>query len=292
MDSIQRISNRLSNRNLLFLLAAWWLAMLVAYSMITLGVNHSREQLRKSGAEIANAYSSRVSLPLLERNSQSIHSLLTDAANQANVVYASVVDHRNEVVAFTGTGHLMPDMTGAARSEGKVAMREGGFASHAKTLNFASDITYAGTKIGEIFIGLSTPKSFQSRKKFVVLAVSSCLLLLILIAFLRYPAIKARLVRYFDLKHSGAKGTFSARKSQIVCPLCGSQQSLSDSLFQPANLDKFLKTAVSKQGRPQADALDISQSEMRTAAKNDVSPSMRRKIVLRCNEIIKKLDIG
>ena len=225
MDLIQRLGKRLSDRNLILILVFWWLAMLIVYSIITLRVNHLKTQLRKSGVEITNTFSSRVSLPLLEKNSQSIHNLLTDAANQANVVYASVVDHRNKVVAFTGTGHLMPDMTDATRSVEKVSIWEGGFASHAKILNFASDIIYAGTKIGEIFIGLSTPQSFQTRKQFTIVAVCSSILLLVLIAFLRYGLIKTWFVRYFDSAHSNAEKMSNAKKALVICPLCGSQKS-------------------------------------------------------------------
>lgn len=289
MDLIQRFGNRLSDRNLILLVAIWWLAMLIVYSIITLRVNHLKAQLRKSGVEITNAFSSRVSLPLLERNSQSIHNLLTDAANQAHVVYASVVDHRNKVVAFTGTGHLMPDMTDTARSVEKVSMWEGGFASHARILNFASEITYAGTKIGEIFIGLSTPKSFQTRKQFIILAVCSCLLLFLLIAFLRYPSIKTWLVRYFDLRHSTAENMSSAKKNLVICPLCGSHKSLSEKLFKPSNLNKFLKIGISKQGPHDADTIDRQKINLHEVSKTKDFSSIRLQIILRCTEIINKL---
>jgi len=291
MDAIQRFGNRLSDRYLILLLAIWWLVMLIAYSIISLSANQLKTQLRKSGVEITKAFSSRVSLPLLERNSQSIHNLLTDAANQTDVVYASVVDHRNKVVAFTGTGHLMPDMTDAARSVEKVSMWEGGFASHARILNFVSDITYAGTKIGEIFIGLSTPKSFQARKQFSIIAICSSLLLLFLIAFLRYPSIKTWLVRYFDLKHSSTESISSAKKTLVICPLCGSQKSLSAKLFKPSNLDKFLKTGITKQGPHNAGTVDSQKIDLHELAKTKDFASIRRQIILRCTAIINKLTI-
>lgn len=289
MDSIQRLGKRLSDRNLILLAVFWWLAMLIAYSVITLRVNQLNAQLRKSGVEITNAFSSRVSLPLLERNAQLIHSVLTDAAKQANVVYASVVDHRNKIVAFTGTGHLMPNMTDAARSEATVSMWEGGFASHAKILNFASDIIYAGTKIGEIFIGLSTPRSFQIRKQFIVLAVCSSLLLLFLIALLRRQPIKTRLIRYFDATHSNAENISSAKENLIVCPLCGSQKSLSNRLFKRSNLDQFLKIGMSRQAARDANPIDLQKIDSNEQSKTKDFSTIRRQIILRCTEIINKL---
>jgi hypothetical protein len=288
MDSIQRLGKYLSHRNLILVLVFWWLAMLIAYSIITLRVNHLKNQLRQSGIEITNAFSSRVSLPLLEKNSQSIHNLLTDAVNQANVVYASVVDHRNKVVAFTGTGHLMPDLTDAARSVEKVSMWEGGFASHAKILNFASDIVYAGTKIGEIFIGLSTPESFQTRKQFTLIAVCSSLLLLFLVALLRYRSIKTWIVGYFGLEHSNPANISKTKKSLVICPLCGSQKSLSAKPFRPSNLDKFLKTGISKRESHHVNPISPQHDVHELETTKDFS-SIRRQIILRCTEIIGKL---
>jgi hypothetical protein len=291
MNAILQLGKRLSDRNLFLLIICWVLALLIAYSIITLRVNHIKAQLRKSGVEITHNFSSRVSLPLLEKNSQLIHNLLTDAANQANVVYASVVDHRNKVVAFTGTGHLMPDMTDAARSVEKVSMWEGGFASHARILNFASDIIYAGTKIGEIFIGLSTPKALHIRRQFTFVAIGSSLLLLFCIALLRYPSIKTRLGRYFDLKHSGTEDISSSKRTLVICPLCGTQKLLSTRLFKPSNLDKFLKNGILKLGSHHAQTLDATKIDLQELAKKKDFSSIRRQIILRCTEIIKKLAI-
>jgi hypothetical protein len=271
MDSTQRFGNRLSDRYLILLLAIWWLGMLIVYSIISLRTNHLKTQLRKAGVEITKTFSGRVSLPFLERNSQSIHNLLTDAANQADVVYASVVDHRNKVVAFTGTGHLMPDMTDSVRSVQKVSMWEGGFASHARIFNFASDINYAGTKIGEILIGLATPGLIQARKQFMIVAVSSCLLLLFLVAYLRHRPIQTSLVRYLYLKQLNAENISGAKQTLVICPLCGSQKSLSDKLFKSSNLDKFLKADISKKGPDDADTLDRQKIDSHELAKKGIS---------------------
>ena len=112
MESIRRLSDRLNWRYVFVGVVAWWLVMLIVYSILSLRVNHLKNRLTKTGTELAN----RVSLPLLEKDSSSIHSLLTEAAGKPGVFYASVVDHRKKVVSFTGTGHLMPDMTPNARS--------------------------------------------------------------------------------------------------------------------------------------------------------------------------------
>ncbi len=291
MNSIQRFGNRLNTRYLILGLVIWWLAMLIVYSIFTLRVNHLKGKLRQSGVKITNEFSSLVSLPLLERNSLSISKLLTDAASRADVIYASVVDHRNKVVAFTGTGHLMPDMTEAARSVDKVSMWEGGFASHAKILNFVSDVTYAGTKIGEIFIGLSTPETFQTRKQFIFIAISSCLILLFLVAVFRYQTIKAFVVKYLNFNRSNAAMDPTTNSSLISCPLCGTQQTLSRKLFKQSSLDKFLTTGDSKLELNPGDIADSKRIDSQELQKKEDLSSIRRQIILRCTEIINKLAV-
>ena len=291
MNSIQRFGNRLNNRYLILGLAVWWLAMLIVYSVITLRINHRKGTLRESGVEITNEFSKLVSLPLLEKNSQSIHRLLTDAANKTDVIYASVVDHRNKVVAFTGTGHLMPDMTEGASSVEKVSMLEGGFASHARILTFVSEVTYAGTKIGEIFIGLATPESFQTQKQFAIIAVSSSLILLFLIIILRYQSIRAFLAKYLNLNHSNTEMASMANRSGITCPLCGTQNAPSDTFFSQSNIDKFLVIGDSKHGVNDGDIADASKNNPHKPAKTEDFSWIRRQIILRCTEIIKKLTV-
>lgn len=291
MNSIQRFGNRLNTRYLILGLVIWWLAMLIAYSIFTLRVNHLKGKLRQSGVKITNEFSSLVSLPLLERNSLSISKLLTDAASRADVIYASVVDHRNKVVAFTGTGHLMPDKTEAARSVDKVSMWEGGFASHARILNFVSDVTYAGTKIGEIFIGLSTPETFQTRKQFIFIAISSCLILLFLVAVFRYQTIKAFMMKYLNFNRSNVAMNTTLNSSLISCPLCGTQQPLSRKLFKQSSIDKFLTTGDSKLESNLGDTADSKRVDSQELQKKEDLSWIRRQIILRCTEIIKKLAV-
>ena len=291
MNSIQRFGNQLNTRYLIFGLAAWWLAMLIVYSVIALRINHRKGELRESGVEITNEFSELVSLPLLERNSQSIHKLLTDAANKTDVIYASVVDHRNKVVAFTGTGHLMPDMTEGASSIEKVSIWEGGFASHARILNFVSEVTYSGTKIGEIFIGLSTPKSFQAQKQFAIIAILSSLILLLLAIIFRYQSIRAFLGKYSKLDHSDTELDSITKRSGITCPLCGTQNASSDTLFSQSNLDKFLAFGDSKHGVNDGGIADPLKNNPHKPAKPEDFSWIRRQIILRCAEIIKKLTV-
>lgn len=287
MDSIRQFGSRLNWRYVVLGVLIWWLVMLAAYSILSLRVNHLKHRLKSAGIELTKEFANLVSLPLLEKDSQSIHKLLTEAANRPGVFYASVVDHRNKVVAFTGTGHLMPDMTATTQPVENVSIQEGGFATHDRIVNFVSDITYAGTKIGEIFIGLSTPKTIQTHKIFMTIAVVSGLLLLILIALLRYPSIKATFTKLFQPGPSATKIETSAKAVSVACPLCGTQKPLSATIFKPSTMDSLL---TSEQIEQHAHDSGIADNPA-TVTKSDDLSWLRRQIILRCTEIIKRLTV-
>ncbi len=291
MDSIRQFGSRLNWRYVILGVFVWWLAMLIAYSILSLRVNHLKDRLRNTGIEITSQFANLVSQPLLENDSQSIHRLLTEAASKSGVFYASVVDHRDKVVAFTGTGHLMPDMTATARSIEKVSIREGGFASHARIVNFVSDITYAGTKIGEIFIGLSTPGAIQTQKLFMIIAVVSGLFLLGLIIVFYYPSIRASLATILNFSPSTIEVDTGAKGAPVVCPLCGTRNPLSKTIFKQSNLDPFLTGGTSTQKTNKSAVADNPEKNRQPLTTSDDSSWLKRRIILRCTEIIKKLTV-
>ena len=286
MDSIQILGFRLNTRYIIYGIVIWWLAMLIGYAIITFRSDRHTGKLKASGIAITKEFSELVSLPLLEKNDLTIHSLLTDAASKKDVIYASVVDHRNKIIAFTGTGHLMPNMTDAAHSVEKVSVWEGGFSSHAKFLNFASDVIYADTKIGEIFIGLSTGETFRARSLFLIIAVLSCLALLVLILVFRYRSIGASAVN-FNRSNSAIDPDLNG--SLVTCPLCGTYKPLSDKVFQHSNLDRFLTLGNSQDGPNAANVAHDKRINIEDLAKKEDLSWMRRQIIQRCTEIIKNL---
>lgn len=289
MNPIRQFGSRLNWRYVILGLGIWWLVMLAVYSILGLRVNHLKHRLKTAGIELTNEFAKLVSLPLLERDSQSIHKLLSEAANRPGVFYASVVDHRNKVVAFTGIGHLMPDVTATARSVDNVSIQEGGFASHARIVNFVSDITYSGTKIGEIFIGLSTPKAVQTGNLFMVIAVTSGLLLLVLIILFRFQSIKASVKKILQFSPSATKIKTSATSVSVACPLCGTRKPLSATVFKQSNLDALLTSKSTKQHAKVSDIADNHAKDAEPRLKPDDLSWLKRQIIIRCTEIINRL---
>ena len=84
-------------------------------------------------------------------------------------------------------------------------------------------------------------------------------------------------------KNSDLKG------SRITCPLCGTHKPLSDKVFHHSHLDRFLTLGRSQEG---PDAANISRNkriDLDDLAKKEDLSRMRRQIIQRCTEIIKKL---
>ena len=290
MDSIRQLGSRLNWRYVILGVVIWWLAMLLAYTILSVRVNHIKQSLKESGIALTNEFADLVSLPLLERNTQSIHKLLTRAASRSGVFYASVVDHRNEVVAYTGTGHLMPDMASTNRSVEKVSVQEGGFADHDRIVNFASDISYGGTKIGEMFIGLSTPRTIQVRKLFMIIAIFSGLFLLVLIILFRYAFIKTHVSKILEPNPSVDKiKVTGAKEAPVVCPLCGNQHQLSPTIFESSNVEQFLYSHAATRSSEMSTVTDNPVMDKQSLEIPENLSWLKRRIIMRCSEIIQKL---
>ena len=289
MDIIQRIGANSNNRYLIFGLIAWWLAMFIGYAIVSFRIDRIEKKIGKAGIEIAREFSVLVSLPLLEKKGQALHSLLTNAAKKNNLVYASVVDHQNRVVAFTGTGRLMPDSSEAVRSVEQVSIWEGGFTSPAKILNFAADVTYAGTKIGALTVGLSATDTAGVKSRYALIAVSSCLFLLLLFVVIRFPEIRTFVVKYRDRNRLNSVSDEILNRSRFHCPLCGTQKPFTENLLKQTNHDKIFSIGHVKGNPGVEDPAGSTKIDLHELSKFEDLSWLRRGIILRCTEIIKKI---
>jgi len=291
MDSIKRYWTYLSTRPSILTLAVWLIAMVITYSIIAIRIDRIKDKIRESGIEITLKSSKLVNLALLENDVQQIHTLLLNATKGSDVIYASVVDHRKKVVAFTGVGHLLPAMTGARRSIENVSIWEGEFKNYPKILNFASEITYGGTKIGEFFVGLSATEGLRLRNRFIIVTVSSGLVLLSVISILYFRSIRSILVKLEDFRRTNSVMASIPEKPRVTCPLCGTQKPLSNRVFSRPKLDRLLIIEASKyepgDGEP-ADSKGINLSQL--AERKDLS-WIKRRVISRCTEIIRKLAV-
>ena len=206
------------------------------------------------------------------------------------MVHASVMDHQNEIVAFTGAEQVMPATNPEEHSGRDVSFWESELPDHKKIFGFASDVSYSGTTIGRIQIALSAEEPVRIRNQFLIVAVLTCVILLLLIASFRYyPGIWVNPMRYMSAFRRNHLSEGALESSVVTCPLCGTQNPFSRELFKRSNFGRLLivRPSSNKSG-PGGDA-DLKGMRLSDLAGRDDLLWLKRQIVLRCAEIIKKL---
>ena len=288
---IQRFQMRLNTRYLVLIFLAWWVLMVAAYVFTNARIDYIKDTKRESGIEIIQEFSKLVSVPLLERNVQTVHSRLVDVAKKADVVLAWVTDHQNEIVALTGTEQLLPIMAEPARAGQPVSFWEGDFTNHKKILNFTSDLIYAGTKIGKIYIALSAAETVGPKNQFKIVAVSSFLILLLIVITMRYRSLVMIPEKLKHVYWRTRKPNLNLDEAVVICPLCGSEKPFSYEIFKQSNPNGRLTIKGSKhlaKAKGFADEMGLQFSEQ---TEKEALSWMKRQVILRCTEIIKKLVI-
>ena len=225
---------------------------------------------------MAKVFSSRVSLPLLELDMPTLSALLTEATGNSDIVYAAIVDHKNNIIAYTNVELIMSIVKEGVRTFDQVSFWEGNSSDHKKIINFSSDVTYAETKIGEIYLAISASEIDKFKKLFGLGALSSFTVLLFVIIVLYYKKIRLIAIR---LRAAYISQTCSssavAETICIVCPLCGTNQPFSRDVF-----NSKLKPEVSDKSK------NIFLSEI--DRRKDLG-WLKHQVIVRCIEIIKKL---
>ncbi|HUT70765.1 MAG TPA: hypothetical protein VMW89_08815 [Desulfatiglandales bacterium] len=260
------------------------------YVTTAVRIDRVKNRIRDSGIEAIQELSKLVSLPLLDSNVQTVHAMLVYAAKNSDMVHASVLDHQDKIVTLTGAKQITPATNPDEHSGQNISFWEGELPDHKKIFSFASDVIYAGTKIGRIQIALSAEEPLRIRNQFIIVTVATCLILLLLIVSFRYyPGIWAtpvRLMRPFRRVHVSDAALES---SLVTCPLCGAQNTFSRGLFKRSNFGRLLIIrASSNKSGPGADA-DLKGMRLSDLTKRDDLSWFKRRILLRCAEIIKKL---
>jgi hypothetical protein len=277
-------------RHLIISLVVWGVVLCFAYVITSVRIDHVKSKIRNSGIETIQELSKLVSLPLLDSNAQTIHAMLIYAATKADIVHASVLDHQNEMVTLTGAEQVMPAKNPVADSGEHISFWEGELPDHKKIFSFASDVTYSGTKIGRIQIALSAEEPVRIRNQFLIVAVLTCVILfLLIVSFRYYPGIWVTPVRLMNLYRRGHVSDVALESSLVTCPLCGAQNPFSRELFKRSNFGRLLIIKASSNKSGAGGDADLKGVRLSDLAKRDDLSWFKRRILLRCAEIIKKL---
>ena len=279
------------NRSRLILcLLVWWMCIAVFYMITAIKISRVRKTISQSGVEMAGVFSSRASLPLLELDMPTLSALLSDCTSSSDIVYAAIVDHKNNVIAYTNVELIISIKKEGALTVDQVSFWEGDSSDYKRIVNFSSDVTYAGTKIGEIYLAISAAEIDKLKKRFGFVALSSFTIMLLVIIVLYYKELRSIVgkLRAAYRSQAGSKGIF-AETTCIACPLCGTNKPFSQEVFNCINLNRFrIIRSTNSELKPEGSdkSKDIFLSEI--AKRKDLG-WLKRQVIVRCIEIIKKL---
>ena len=292
MDFKKKDTGSIKKSRLFLCVAIWWLVIVIGYVIISFKIEKFKNHITQSGVALLHEVIGKTSLPLLERDVKSLRKILQDVEKRPGVSYASIIDHKNKIIAYTDPNQLVPLKSERVSSLDHVSFWEGSSNRHSRIINFSTDILYAGTRIGKFYLSFSATWINRIEYGFILIAISSFIILVFVLTGLYFKgfrpitgALKAR----YRPKVSFALGFFE--NSNMSCPLCGAEQPFSRERFSDINLDKFLIVkSVQDRSNP------VGFRPLKGIRLSEVSNRkdllwLKRQVIFRCTEIIKKLAI-
>ncbi|MFO7707174.1 MAG: hypothetical protein R6V84_03300 [Desulfobacterales bacterium] len=290
MSNLKKIKTALVQHPLLAIFCTWWLIMAAAYLLISLQDALQKERSRKSGIEMMQLLSKRISLPLLEKDMGQIRSALADAAQRPGVALAWALDHQDQVLALAAGEKILPPPPASDIRTGEVEVRDANPVLAAPHLNLISPVTFAGTRIGKVSATVAPDAGSDHEALFSRVIVLSGLFFLVLAGALYGHRLTSFSASFRKSRRPIDPGTSGPLRSTVSCPLCGQTHPLSRDLFGASSLDDL--PAVSTSGVEQTTGPETKGEIIRwheVGAREDLA-WFRRRAILRCAEIIRVLS--
>ena len=277
-------------KHLILLLCAWWIVCTVAYLFISLKINALQQTISRNGIASTRKLVQKAGLPLLERDMHMLSQMLDEIAGNPDIVYASIVDHKNKTIAYTSPGLLLPANRKKISSIDDVNVWEGRTRDRIRLMEFSADVAFSGTKIGEIYLAFSADAIVRLKNGFILAATASlCVLFLVFFGF--YFKGSTRYAGYFSRlpgrqwKPSDPMG----RYTQMTCPLCGVEKPVTPTRLNFADLDTqiIIHSAVDpSETHPVRPENGLTLAAI--AARDDLG-WLKTRVIIQCTEIIQKL---
>jgi uncharacterized membrane protein YciS (DUF1049 family) len=222
MNEEIKISTKLIGKRIIIYLAVWFFICSCFYLFIRIKESNRRKSLVKVGVSIAKDISSQSGLPVLEKNNLLLSRIIEKVTQKPEVVFASIIDHKNKRIAYTDQKQFLTLNRQKADILNNVYYWRISNPDHQKIMNFSSDVTFSGTKIGEVFISLSIKDTGRLKHLFTLFTISTLLGIIFIFGIVDYKD-------YFSwLKTLGEKLKLlrnpllqDLENPEIACPLCG-----------------------------------------------------------------------
>jgi len=261
-----------------------------AYLFITLKIDALKQTISRNGVASTRKLARNAGLPLLERDMQMLGRMLDEIAGTPDIVYASIVDHKNKTIAYTNPELLFSEDRKKVSTIDAVTVWEGRTGHRIRLMGFSADVAFSGTKIGEIYLAFSA-NSIARLKSGFILAAAAGLCILVLGFFVSYFKIYTSCIGYLPLFPGRRLKSPDqpSRGTQMICPLCGIENPVTPALLNSVNLDTQIII------RPAVDPSDARRTRPEKglnltgiAARDDLS-WLKTQVIIRCTEIIRKL---
>lgn len=261
-----------------------FLVCTTSYVLVHMWENNSRQELIKIGVAISKDISSQSGLPLLERNMTLLNQLIEKIIETPEVIFASIVDHRNQLIAYTDQDRFFSlNWQKSGRIEDVKFWRISD-SNYQDVMNFSSDITFSGTSIGEVFISLASDKMGYFKRLFAMFSLLSLLVMAFLFGIDNYKAFLPWLKTMNSrLGFSKTEQVTTTEDPEFFCPLCGGHTRFFPGAHHLPDLGKF---HVLKQYP------DVNASVLLTdMKKKDELGRFKRLIIAQCTKIINKVAV-
>jgi hypothetical protein len=210
--------NRFTLKNFLISISTWFIICLVIY-LIGHAVERNKEaKLVKSGFAISKDISSQSGLPLLEREFDHLSTLIEQTTKKPGVVFASIIDHKNKIIAYSDQNQFFTLNKKYARQEDGIKYwRVISLETH-NVMNFLTPITFSDTRVGEVFLSLATQNFDRFHQIVMLLGLLSFLCITLLFGAANYQNVLIWIQKK-DLP-TGITSLEIEDAALFTCPLC------------------------------------------------------------------------
>jgi uncharacterized membrane protein affecting hemolysin expression len=293
MEIYHKYRRFLNLRRFLLGCLAWWLVTGVIYAVLHDRMTSLEKSKTETGIELTAQYAERVGLPLLERNVASIQALLDEATHHETVIFVAVLDHEKRLIATAGAQRLLAAAESQSPPTDQVNYSESKLVDNEKIAMFQKPVTYGGVKIGQILLITANGVSEGAAYRFLLTALLGFFLMVFIVGYINFRSAGANSLRprteSRQLQQSPASNVSST--PCISCPLCGAKNPISEDLFNSKRYNLQMDSINLHDCSESVDTKIAERIACSPASQNQNQYWIKRRVILRCAEIIQKLTI-
>lgn len=275
---------------IIFCCLIWFFCAGVSFIVVSILNTKVKNKILNSGISIVKNYSDRASLPLLEQDLKQLSILLDEIALIPDVVNSAIVDHRNNIIAYANAEMASHVYKKGTHVKGSVSYWEEGLFNVKQVINFSSNVMYADTKIGEIYLSFNTDKILENKKWFSSLFIYSFAIMLVLTISFYHKELFYIIKRLkTDWLNAASVRADLSDHADIPCPMCGSELQFSGEIFGEISTNRFLlKCSMGSEQENTASSSSESLNLSEIDRRKDLR-LLKRKVTVRCLDILKRL---